>query len=238
VILVKTKRVKAVIFDLDGTLVHSTVDYAKMRAKVIEILVSHGVKEELLKEAQRIWQIMHESEKQLDEMGYGAKERAEILESVTRVMNEVEMENVDKITPIEGAEDTLRRLKEMGIKIGVATRGCSAYAREALRIAGLTRFMDVVLARDEVAHSKPDPRHLLQVVEALGVTPDVAVFIGDTTTDLQTAKNAHVMFLAFSKQSLGVQRLKDAGCETVLHDLSQIIDSLELHQKACSSSLM
>lgn len=222
----KPNCVEAVVFDLDGTLVHSAVDYAKMRTKVIDILVSHGVKEESLKEAQRLWQLMHEGEKQLEEMSYGANERTEILDSLTRAMNEVELESVDKVTPIEGAKDVLIKLKEMGIKIGIATRGCGAYAREALRKTGLMEFVDILLARDEVTHSKPDPRHLMQVINALGVLPGTVVFVGDTATDLQTAKDASVTFLGFAQQDQNIERLRNAGCETIMEHLTQLVDFL------------
>ncbi len=222
----KPNRIEAVVFDLDGTLVHSAVDYAKMRTKVIEILVSKGVKEESLKDALRLWQLMHESEMQLEEMGYGAKERTEILANLTCAMNEVELEGVEKTTSIEGAKDVLMKLKEMGIKIGIATRGCGAYARETLRKTGLIGFVDILLARDEVTHSKPDPRHLIQVINALGVPLDAVVFVGDTATDFQTAKDASVTFLGFSQQAQYIERLRNAGCETIMEDLTQLIDFL------------
>jgi len=216
--------IRAVIFDLDGTLIHSTIDYRKMVSGVSEILRSHGV--EVDSSQRRIWEITQRGEEMLMEMGCEPSQWEEIMRNITEVLNAVEMENIDKITVIEDARETLESLKGMGLKIGIATRSCNAYTREILRRTGMGNFVDVLLARDDTPHPKPDPRHLLQVIEALRVPPDKTLFIGDTTTDLRTAKEAGVIFIGFPTRPEWAERFRQEGCETLLKSLKQLLDLL------------
>lgn len=216
--------VRAVIFDLDGTLIHSTIDYRKMVSSVSEILKSHGV--EVDPSQRRIWEITQRGEEMLREMGCAPSKWEEIMRSITEILNAVEMENVDKVTVIEDAKETLESLKAMGLKIGIATRSCNAYTREVFRRTGMDRFVDVLLARDDTPHPKPDPRHLLQVIEALQVPLNKAIFVGDTTTDLRTAKEAGVTFIAFPTRPEWAERFRQEGCETLLESLKQLLDLL------------
>lgn len=216
--------IEAVVFDLDGTLIHSTTDYGKMGRGVLEVLRTHGV--EVDPSQRRIWQIIQSTEELLKEMSYGPPEREEIMRDITGVLNSVEMENIDKVSPVEGAKETLDSLKAMGLKIGVATRSCNAFAKEALQRTGLDRLVDILLARDDTPNPKPDPRHLLQVIEGLQVPLDKVVFVGDTTTDLRTARGAGVTFIGFSTRLGGAERLRGAGCENVLESLRQLCNFL------------
>jgi phosphoglycolate phosphatase len=217
------------VFDLDGTLVHSVIDYRKMVSGATEILKAHGV--EVEPSQRRIWEILQRSEEQLEKLGLNANDWKEINRKITEHLNAVELENVDKVTVIEGAKETLEGLKGMGIKIGIATRSCNAATREALRRTGLDAFVDVLLARDDVPYPKPDPRHLLQVIEALQVPLNKVIFMGDTTTDLRTAREAGVTFIGFSMRPEGAERLCQEGCEIVLEDLRQLPNLLDRNCK-------
>ena len=212
--------IEAVVFDLDGTLVNSVIDYRKMVSGVSEILKAHGV--EVDPSQRRIWEIIQRSEEQLDRLSLGADEWREMNRKITEHLNAVELESVDKVTVIEGAKETLERLKGVRLKVGIATRSCNAATWEVLRRTGLDVFVDVLLARDDVPYPKPDPRHLLQVIEALGAPLDQAVFVGDTTTDLRTAREAGVTFIGFSLRPEGAERLRQEGCEIILENLKQL----------------
>ena len=213
-------EVEALVFDLDGTLVHSTINYQKMVSGVTEILRSKGI--EVDPAQRRIWEIIQRSQEFLREMGRDPSEMEEILPRITLHLNAVELENVDKVTPIEGARETLEKLKSMGLKIGIATRSCSAFAKEALRRTEMDKFVDMVLARDDTPHPKPDPRHLVQVIEGLNTPLKRAVFIGDTTTDLRTAREAGVSFIAIPSRPEWAERFKQEGCENTIQNLRQL----------------
>jgi len=212
--------IEAVVFDLDGTLVNSVIDYRKMVSGVSEILKAHGV--EVDPSQRRIWEIIQRSEEQLDRLSLGADEWREMNRKITEHLNAVELESVDKVTLIEGAKETLERLKGVRLKVGIATRSCNAATWEALRRTGLDAFVDVLLARDDVPYPKPDPRHLLQVIESLGTSLDQAVFVGDTATDLRTAREAGVTFIGVSLRPEGAERLRQEGCKIILENLKHL----------------
>ena len=86
----------------------------------------------------------------------------------------------------------------------------------------MLRFFHQVVARDDVPYPKPDPRHLLYTIRLLGVDPGDTLFIGDTTTDLQTADAAGVEFIGYWRDESWAQRLMEGGCSRIVKDLREI----------------
>ena len=216
--------VKAVIFDLDGTLIQSKIDYEEMRRRVIEIISATGVSTENLSQSRRIWEIIQGSEKALEEIGLTSDVRDLTLRKINAALNEVELKALETVELTRNAKETLRSLRLGGFKIGIATRGCKAYALNSLEKTGLTELVDEMLARDDVEHPKPDPRHLLKVMEALGCPSDRVLYIGDTTTDLSTAQAAHVAFVGFLRNDEWGKRLEEAGCQVLIDDLNMLVE--------------
>jgi len=58
----------------------------------------------------------------------------------------------------------------------------------------------------------------------LGATPSVVVYVGDTTTDLETAEKAGIAFIGFLRDGEWGRRLKEAGCEILIDDLRKLVD--------------
>ncbi|MBS7631670.1 HAD family hydrolase [Candidatus Bathyarchaeota archaeon] len=219
-----TKRFKAVIFDLDGTLIQSKIDYGEMRKRVIEIISETGVSTESLSQTRMIWEIIQGSDRALDEVGIRREARETILRRINDVLNEIELRSLDTVEPTRNAEETLKALRSAGLKIGIATRGCKEYALRSLEKTGLGSYVDAILARDEVEHPKPDPRHLIDVAEALKCPINRVVYVGDTTTDLSTAQAAGVAFVGFLRKDEWGMRLREAGCRVIIEDLLELID--------------
>ena len=218
------KAFEAVVFDLDGTLIQSKIDYGKMRRWAVEILVKAVASAGEFKQSRRIWEIIMGGDTMLKEMGVPIERRRRTLRQINEALNAVELEGVETVEPTPHVHETLRTLRARGLGIGVATRGCNAYATLSIERSSLGEYIDVLLARDDVEHPKPDPRHLLQVVEALGATPGVVVYVGDTTTDLETAEKAGIAFIGFLRDGEWGRRLREAGCEILIDDLRKIVD--------------
>ncbi len=216
-------RLRAVVFDLDGTLVDSKIDYERMAGMIREVLAEAGVPEERLTDRRKIYQIIRGGDKALAEMGVEPKKRGHISVEMERIMNLVELDGAHLSKPMRNSAETLKALRDRGLAIGVATRGCREYAAESMRLTRIEAYVDTCLARDDVPHPKPDPRHLLDVIANLGVEPGEVFFVGDTSTDLETANAAKVAFVGYKRDEEWGKRLIDAGCTKIVNDLIDLI---------------
>jgi phosphoglycolate phosphatase len=220
-------RLKAVVFDLDGTLVDSKIDYERMAGRIRVVLSEAGAPEERLTDRRKIYQIIRGGESALAEVGVDPSERLRIASDMERIMNQTELEGAHLSKPMRNSAETLRALKNRGLGIGIATRGCKDYAVESMRLTGLIDYVDKCLARDEVPYPKPDPRHLLDVVKHLGAEPTQVFYVGDTPTDLETANAANVTFIGYKRDAEWGKRLLDAGCKRMVDDLIDLVGIAE-----------
>ena len=221
------KALEAVVFDLDGTLVRSRHDYREMLRRVETVLREAGVPDEVLSEPGTVRRIIRSGEEGLEELGLTGAERKQTYRRITEALNAVELLALESVEPMTGAREMLHTIKERGLKIGIATRAGSAYAKRCLEITGLIDYVDAFLARDEVEHAKPDPRHLLQVVDDLGTTPQKVVYIGDTTTDLTTAMAADIVFIGYAGNEEWAKRMKESGCDAFISDLGEVVEMID-----------
>lgn len=221
------RAVEAVVFDLDGTLIQSRHDGKEMRRRIEDILVGAGVPASDIDMSKRVWEILKNGKSALERKGQDPERVAWTMNRLTEAINEVELGVVENVKPMTHAQEVLEKLRGLGMKIGVATRSCNEYAIKSLELTDLTRYVNVLLARDDVEHPKPDPRHLLQVVSALGASVCRAFYVGDSSTDLETAYSAGIVFIGYFRSEERGKRLKRAGCNILIDDLRMIVELVE-----------
>ena len=220
-------RLKAMVFDLDGTLIDSKIDYERMAGMIREVLSTAGVADEHLSDRRKIYQIIRGGDRVLAEMGVDPERRPVITADMVKIMNRVELEGAHLSKPMRNAGETLLALRQRGLAIGVATRGCREYAIESMRLTGLNGYVDKCLARDDTPYPKPDPRHLLDVIIHLKSDPSEVIFVGDTSTDLETAEAARVNFIGYKRDEEWGKRLAEAGCNRMVDDLIDLVEVAE-----------
>jgi phosphoglycolate phosphatase len=224
-------RYKAVVFDLDGTLQDSKIDYEKMTERVREILISEGISGNALGDRRAVYLIIRGGEDSLLELGVRDERVQTVLELMTEAMNETELEAAADVEPKPNALQTLKALHQNGVLLGIATRSHRVYAERCLAKMGMRGYMQGVLARDDVPFPKPDPRHLFETIALLGVDPRDVLYVGDTTTDLETARAAEVDFVGYKRDEAWGQRLLDAGCEVMADDLLEVAEMVLVPKK-------
>lgn len=177
--------IKAVLFDLDGTLVNSLYDLA---ASCNFALESFGFP-------------VHETEKYKYFVGNGMQNLIErILPEDKRdidthkkvfdvFFNHYSSHYADKTVPYDGIEEMLSDLKNKGYKVAVISNKAHSMAVEVVNKL-LPDTFDIVFGKQEGFPTKPDAALTLKLMSELCVKPEECVLIGDSGMDMAAAKNA------------------------------------------------
>jgi phosphoglycolate phosphatase len=94
--------------------------------------------------------------------------------------------------PYPDVVDTLARLRQRGAHLAVVTNKESAYTQTVLDAHGLTGYFDAIICGDTFSTKKPDPQGVLSCLAKFAVAPSEALFVGDSSIDVATARNAGV----------------------------------------------
>ncbi|MCX7828792.1 MAG: HAD family hydrolase [Thermanaerothrix sp.] len=124
------------------------------------------------------------------------------------------------IRPIPGALEALRELRSMGLKIGlVSNRNMLSLAAERLGVAELA---DVMVGLEAGLPPKPEPHMLNHAMQELRVSPQRAVYVGDTGSDVLCALNARVAPVGVATGPLGQEELKALGASMALDSVAEL----------------
>jgi phosphoglycolate phosphatase len=123
--------------------------------------------------------------------------------------------------PYPNALATLQRLATDGLALGVCTNKPQGLSDAVLQALGLAPLFGAVVGGDALPFRKPDPRHLTAVLDRLGVAAADTVYIGDSPTDVATARAAGVPVVAVN---WGYTRIAPAalGADALIADFAAL----------------
>lgn len=104
----------------------------------------------------------------------------------------------DPATLYPAVPDTLARLKDDGLHLGLCTNKPRALTNKVLAETGLADFFEVICAGNDLTTSKPHPDNLLLCLKALGSRAEVTLMVGDSTVDQRLAAASGARFVFFS----------------------------------------
>jgi phosphoglycolate phosphatase len=214
-------KVKAFVFDFDGTLAVLNIDFSFMKERVFELIKRFGVNGESVKERYLLEIIDEVYSLLLRKKSPGA---ARFYQEAHLILHEVEMKAADKGKLIPGAEGALRTVKANGMKLGIVTRNCEEAVRKVF--PEIDEFCDVFISRDSIVKVKPHPEHLAAALKALGIPAEEAVMIGDHVIDIQAGKRAGMKTIGVLTGTTRKEEFEQAGANYVLVDVSEICDLL------------
>ncbi len=188
-------RYSALVFDLDGTLLHSAPD---LHAAANVALVELGRPELDLETV--ISFIGNGVEKLVERClkATGGCENGIHAKALSVFMNSYSANMTTLTRPYPGVVNCLSKLEQSGAKMGICTNKPTAAARGICDALDLSRYFAVIAGAEEGQVKKPDPKPLLDVLSRLNADPVRALYIGDSSIDHSTAKNAGVEFRLFS----------------------------------------
>jgi phosphoglycolate phosphatase len=221
---------KGIIFDLDGTLIHTSINFTVMKERMISFLEENGIPEGCLTPKQTTVVIIASCEDILREKGRLQEEIDEVHRTLEEIMNRGELEAIQDVSEVDGVRDALQELREAGYKLAVLTRSHHAYAVEALRKIGAFDLFDVILGRGETPKPKPYREALEHTAMLLCLDPKETIFVGDNHIDATSAVNAEVPFIGVKTGRRGDLSWDGRFPEILLEsvtDLPAYLDCLE-----------
>jgi pyrophosphatase PpaX len=177
-------RLRAVLFDLDGTLFESRRLYGEAyRRAVLPILERPLTREDLHRISPR-------SESAFFEAAVPEARRAEAVEAFRREYSALHETGFDGL--FDGVADLLRAVGEAGLRRGVVSGKSRMSWQVTAAHLQLVDAFDVVVLDDDVLAPKPDPEGMRLALEALGLEAAEAAYIGDTASDMAAAGAAGI----------------------------------------------
>lgn len=221
--------IKAVVFDLDGTIAAFNLDYKVMRGEVRSYLLNMGVPASLLQVNETIFEMLKKTEIYLKNQGKPPEAMEKIRQETLKVAEKYELDAAKQTNLLSGAFETLKMLRLAGLKIGLCTLSSEKSTMFLLQRFKLDGYFDAVVSRDRVNHVKPNPEHLQAVLEKLDATAKETMFVGDSTTDMQGAKELKVIAVGLPSGVSTQQQLITHGANyivTSITDLPVLIERL------------
>lgn len=190
--------IKAIIWDLDGTLIHFKINFLKARRAAIKILQKNGVPKSSLTVKQSILDNVAQARLHFKERGEPKEKLINIIEEVDNAVIAIEADAAKKATKIDGIDQVLEWAREKGLKQAIYTFNTRDNAVLSLKTAGLARYLEFIAGRDNVKRPKPHPDHLNYVCNHLDIECAEIVVVGDTARDIEGAKNVGARSIAIN----------------------------------------
>lgn len=181
------KSIKALIWDLDGTLIHFNIDFLRARRNAIKVLKQFGVPKDILTVKQSILENINEARKYFESKGLELEKVNQIIKKVDGEVIKVEYEAAIAAEPIDGMKEVLEFAKNKGLKQAIYTFNTKENAIISLNKVGILEYFDSIVGRNNVKNPKPHPDHIMQICQKLSVTPNQIIVIGDTDRDIEGA---------------------------------------------------
>lgn len=211
-----TLNVKAVLFDLDGTLIDSIplIEYSFRRVfEDLGIPWADG-------------RVMETVGLPLREVALEyAGDRADIF---FELYLKHQMEKHDEcIKLFPGTMEMLGRVRQRGLKTGIVTSKRKIMAQRALKLVSVGQLVDVLVALEDCGAHKPDPLPVATALRGLGVLPEEAVFVGDSWYDIAAGRGAGVATVGVTWGMADRGRLSSSGPDLIADGWEDLLQFLK-----------
>ena len=175
---------RAVLFDLDGTLVETHIDFPAMTLAIETLARESGVPDTVTA-GKDILGMVEVAATHLDSRGESG---AALRRTAFAQLQDMEVHGCSQPILLPGTRELMTALMERKIKVGVVTRNCRAVSVGLLAKFALPHHL--LLTRDDVSLTKPNPAHLWDALRLLGEKPEDAVMVGDHFMDIEAGVKA------------------------------------------------
>jgi len=212
-------RIKAVIWDLDGTLLNTLDDLA---ASTNAALKQNGLSERTTDEVRQFVGngVRRLIELAVPEMGEKHPKFGQVLDSFVAHYGEHSRDNT---RPYDGIMETLDRFAAQGVKLAIVSNKID-FAVKALSRDYFGDRMESAVGDDPSRRKKPAPDSVLEAMRQMDVGAGECVYVGDSDVDVVTARNAGIPCVAVTWGFRSEACLLEAGAEYIAHTPEQLFE--------------
>ena len=213
---------KAVLFDVDGTLVTFKFDAMGARAALIREVADAGFDPTGMDTSMPTTRI-------LDAASALAGPRfGELRARLYEVLDRFEEESSRDAVVLEGVRETLDLLKARSVRLGVYTNSGRKAAFAVLERGSLLPYFELVQTREDVEVMKPHPSGILRALARFSLPREDLCYVGDAPLDIAAARAAGVKVVSVATGVHTPDRLREEGAETVIMSLAGLPSALGL----------
>ena len=213
--------VKALLCDIDGTLVQSNWLHAESWQIAFAAMGVHVDREAIRKQ-----------------IGKGGDElipvfipwwKQEIVEEPLKAFRKFVFQHglLQQVQPLPGARDLLARAHAAGIKVELASSSDKDDLKTFKRLLGIEDLVDEETSAADTKRAKPSPDIFAVAVKKLGLTPPECIALGDTPYDAESAGKAGVRTIGVTTGGWSKEELMDAGCVEAYDGVADLLAHFE-----------
>ena len=208
--------IRAVIFDLDGTLVDSE---ELVLGAFQHVLNKHGQVYDVAAVKTHVGRLLEHTYMTLVP-GHDPKKLADL-------HRDWQIDKKHLFKGFEGTDEFLEQLRKSGLKLGAYTSASRLRTDAMLDVTGLDKYLSVIVCGDEVTNPKPHQEGVERVAEVLQVNLDEVVFVGDAEHDILSGKNAGVITVGITHGFGTKESLTSAGADYMVNNLHELLVKLK-----------
>ncbi|MER7005239.1 HAD-IA family hydrolase [Dactylosporangium sp. NPDC000555] len=153
----------------------------------------------------------------------------QLTRQVANAAREAEIRAAESATPTPGLDAVLAAARASGRRVAIASNNAIEAVEAYLRRRNLIGDVDLVVGRYDGMDPgllKPHPHLVRLALDGLNAEPDTAVFIGDSSSDMEAGRAAHTATVGYANKPGKRERLQHAGADVVINHMADLADAL------------
>ena len=216
------RDVEAILFDFEGTLVDLQWNLQGAVDETLEMLRLLGFPIQRL-QGMKYSTLMLEAVRIAQDIGQSTDK---VREEIGTIYDRFDEDALMRWHLREGSKDLLSVLKTKGIKIGLVSNVGKKALDKVLPKLDLHPFFNVVVSRNDVQSMKPSGEGLRLALSRLRVISDKALYVGDSSDDIQAAKAAGVKIIVIMDNENSKAELLSAGPDQLIYHFNELLTPL------------
>ncbi|MGY5871207.1 MAG: HAD family hydrolase [Candidatus Thorarchaeota archaeon] len=215
---------KALVFDMDGTITELSLPLESMRSDTKEYFIAKGLPAELLEPADGISSSTGKAREYFLSNGYSVDDWIKMEREVDTILSKHEGFAAASAEPLPGTLEVVKQIKAHGFLTAILTNNGRNSVDQIMTQIPLAEHFQIIQTRHESPQPKPHPDGLLKIIDELCVKPEESVYIGDALIDGAAATRAGIEFWGVATGETSKGALLNAGASRVFDSLEGIIE--------------